>query len=291
MAWTRHFQSVDKNKSRNSLMSRNNEGSYGSTSSAFSSVLTEVYAGHPQRIERYTQYDVMDQDSEVNAALDTIADFSTKIDDVTESNFEIKYHEDPSEAEIEILKTTLRQWISLNDFQRRLWRIFRNTLKYGDQFFIRDPETFVWYWVDPAKVEKILVDETKGKKPEAYVIHDLDLNLQGKVATKGEQYGQNIQGTGTSTLQNLNVRGFTPRNTSTTSQSRFSNSQNSTIVDAAHVVHFSLSEGLDANWPFGTSIFGTGFQGIQAEGTFGRRYRDLSSTTCSRTTCILYRCW
>ena len=38
----------------------------------------EVYSGQPNRVERYTQYDQMDQDSEINGALDTIAEFSTQ---------------------------------------------------------------------------------------------------------------------------------------------------------------------------------------------------------------------
>jgi hypothetical protein len=36
--------------------------------------------------------------------------------------------------------------------------------------------------------------------------------------------------------------------------SRFNSPQNAVAVDAEHVVHLSLSEGMDANWPFGNSI-------------------------------------
>ena len=39
-----------------------------------------------------------------------------------------------------------------------------------------------------------------------------------------------------------------------TGQSRFSKSMNETCIDAEHVVHLSLSEGLDYYWPFGQSI-------------------------------------
>ena len=34
----------------------------------YASTLPEVYIGHPNRVERYNQYEQMDMDSEVNAA-------------------------------------------------------------------------------------------------------------------------------------------------------------------------------------------------------------------------------
>ena len=43
--------------------------------SSHSSTCTVV---HPNRIERYGQYNVMDMDSEVNAALDILAEFCTQ---------------------------------------------------------------------------------------------------------------------------------------------------------------------------------------------------------------------
>ena len=47
---------------------------------------------------------------------------------------------------------------------KRIFRIFRNTVKYGDQLFVRDPQTYKLYWVNPSKVEKVVVNEGKGKK-------------------------------------------------------------------------------------------------------------------------------
>ena len=44
----------------------------------YSSFLPDVYAGSPNRVERYMQYDTMDMDSEVNAALDILAEFCTQ---------------------------------------------------------------------------------------------------------------------------------------------------------------------------------------------------------------------
>lgn len=257
--WTKHFQSVATDrKIKQALMARhhNTDGGSGGTGSKFASFLPEVYAGHPLRIERYTQYDQMDGDSEVNASLDTIADFSTKRDGSSNEMFTIDYVKDVGDSEIEALKIALLQWTKVNDFKRRLWRMFRNTLKYGDQFFIRDPETLKWFWVDPSKVEKVLVNEAEGKEPEAYLIRDLDLNLQSLTATAASgavdgthnMPGFNAQWQGSQGTKG-NAGAIGSRN------SRFNEgNQSITAVDATHVVHLSLSEGLDANWPFGTSI-------------------------------------
>ena len=40
----------------------------------YQSRLPEVYTGHPNRIERYNQYEMMDVDAEINACLDIIAE-------------------------------------------------------------------------------------------------------------------------------------------------------------------------------------------------------------------------
>ncbi len=257
MTWTKHFQSLSKDKKLQAVINSQRNSSSGpvASGSKFSSYLPDVYAGHPQRLERYNQYDIMDTDSEVNAALDTIADFSTRPDEASGSLFLINYTKDPVDTEVEILKNILNQWTTLNSFKLRLWRLFRNTLKYGDQFFIRDPETLILHHVTHSSVEKIIVDEARGKKPQYYVIKDLDLNLVEKVATKQQDFGNNIQGTGTNTLKGNGQ--WSNQNQSQSgggSGGRFDHNQNATMVDANHVVHFSLSEGLDANWPFGTSI-------------------------------------
>ena len=47
--------------------------------------------------------------------------------------------------------------------------------------FIRDPETYEWMWVNPMDVTKVIVNESKGKEPEQYVIRNLALNLQKKL--------------------------------------------------------------------------------------------------------------
>jgi len=47
---------------------------------------------------------------------------------------------------------------------------------------------------------------------------------------------------------------YTQPNTPYSGGSRFSHAQNETAIQAQHVLHLSLTEGLDAYWPFGNSV-------------------------------------
>jgi len=220
----------------------------------YASRLPEVYSGHPNRVERYNQYENMDMDSEVNACLDIIAEFSTQLSDDNGTPFEFHYNEDPTDHEQEILSKQLKQWVKLNKLDQRIFKLFRNTIKYGDQVFVRDPETFEMYWVDMSKVARVIVNESEGKRPEQYVIRDINPNFQNMtVAAKTTtDYMTNpvtgsISGNANYTMPNGGMGGGV-------GNSRFMTAMNETCLDAKHVVHMSLNEGLDTFWPFGKSI-------------------------------------
>ena len=260
MAWRKYFTTVPSQAQMTRRLEQiSKENSKAGTSHNFQSYLPEVYAGAPNRIERYVQYDQADLDSEINRALDTIAEFCTQNQDDDEPiPFRFVFRGDLTETEIEILKRALQQWCSINQFNKRIWRIFRNTIKYGDQFFVRDPETFELMWVDAAKVEKIIVNEAEGKSVEQYVIRDLDFNMQNLTATNPmvhDNYsfpgGYPRSSNPAAGAGNINYGQPTTPGGRT---SRFYNPANSMPVDAAHVVHCSLSEGMDQYWPFGLSI-------------------------------------
>ena len=217
---------------------------------ATASTLPEVYIGHPNRIERYNQYEQMDMDSEVNAALDILAEFSTQKNDENLSAFDIHFHEKPTDNEVNIIKEQLQQWITLNEFNKRIFKIFRNSIKYGDQVFIRDPETFKLFWVEMSKVTKVIVNESDGKKPEQYVIKDINPNFQNMTVTAvstSDTFTNHPQVGGPSGAY---VQPRSPYS----GGSRFSHAQNEAVINAEHVVHLSLTEGLDIFWPFGNSV-------------------------------------
>jgi len=249
MSWKKHFKTANTS----GMMSPLGSGSGSMVSpgyQSYASSLPEVYIGHPNRTERYNQYEQMDMDSEVNAALDIIAEFSTQTNIENGTGFDLFFKEDPTDNEVKILKDQLQQWVSLNDLNKRLFKLFRNCIKYGDQVFLRDPETFKLFWTEMFKVTKVIVNEAEGKKPEQYIIKDLNINFQNLTATalsSSDTYINHPQVGGPS-------GSYVQPQSPYSGGSRFSHAKNEAVIDAEHVVHLSLTEGLDLNWPFGNSV-------------------------------------
>ena len=251
MAWKKYFKTANPNTSGS--MSPINGGS-GNLPDAgyrnFASQLPEVYIGHPNRTERYNQYEQMDMDSEVNAALDILAEFMTQPNTENGTGFDLFFKEDPTDNEVKIIREQLQQWVSLNDLNKRLFKLVRNTIKYGDQVFLRDPETFKLFWTEMFKVTKCIVNEAEGKKPEQYIIKDLNINFMNLTATALSSSDTFINHPQVGGPSGAYVQPQTPYS----GGSRFSHAKNEAVIDAEHVVHISLTEGLDLNWPFGNSV-------------------------------------
>ena len=262
MSWKKYFTQTNTSGQMSPL---GNTNSYDGTGTKnYSSYLPEVYVGHPNRIQRYYQYDQMDQDSEVNAALDIIAEFCTQSNKQNGTPFKLTFKDSPSETEARILKQSIQQFVKLQDMDKRIFRTFRNVLKYGDAFFIRDPETLEMYHVDSSKVDKIIVNESEGKKPEQYVVKDLNINTEKLTATTipaNVTYASpGVGGAGNSGYGTQAGNMGTNAYGSGGSGGRFQQTQHETAIDANHIVHLSLSEGMDTNYPFGNSILETIFK-------------------------------
>jgi len=228
----------------------------------YSSYLPDVYTGHPNRIQRYFQYDQMDSDSEINAALDILAEFSTQLNTENETPFDIVFHDESTDHEVKLLKKALQQWTKANQFKKRIFRIFRNALKYGDCFFVRDPETQKWLYIDNAKVDRIVVNESEGKKPEQYVIRDINPNLQRLSATQitpnqtygGAGGGGAGAGMGGQAYANQGAQSSMSGYAGGNAGGRFYKTMNAYNINAEHVIHMSMSDGLDNLFPFGQSV-------------------------------------
>ena len=267
-SWKKYFKVADTSGQLSPISGKNQFGlngyhrNDGNSSGAqadfvfrnYASRLPEVYSGHPNRVERYNQYENMDMDSEINACLDIIAEFSTQPNQSNGTPFEVDYKDKPTDHEVDIIRKQLQQWVKLNKLGQRIFKLFRNCIKYGDQIFVRDPETFEMYWVDMSKLARVIVNESEGKRPEQYVIRDINPNFQNlSVAAKTTtDYMTNpvtgsISGSSNYTMPNGGSGGGT-------NNSRFMQAMNEVCIDAKHVVHMSLNEGLDVFWPFGRSV-------------------------------------
>lgn len=262
MSWRKYFTPVEQNTSGGyspfSVANRENTGT-GPANSNYSSFLPDVYVGTPNRVERYGQYNVMDLDSEVNAALDILAEFCTQTNKQNNTPFFIRFQGEATNSEVTITQKYLQQWCKLQEFETRMFRIMRNCFKYGDEIFIRDPETKKMYHVDPANVTRIIVNESEGKLPEQYVIKNFNINFREMVSTTPYQTNGNVTGGGSGYLTG-GVRGMVGQPNQSMAGSRFMTENNEIAVDAKHVVHLSMSEGLDNNYPFGNSLLETVFK-------------------------------
>ena len=260
MSWKKYFTPVNIDNQNGSLSPVSGQGRPGPARSNYSSYLPDVYAGAPNRTERYIQYDTMDMDSEVNAALDILAEFCTQKDSENATPFQFFFRGQPTNTETKLLKEALQKWVKLQQLEKRIFRVVRNAFKYGDTFFVRDPETKKLLFVDAAKVSKIIVNESEGKIPEQYVIKDINFNFKDLLATTPHGT-QNTQPSGTSSYTSGGGfgRGFVGDSAKSTG-TRFQTEQDETTVDAEHMLHVSISEGLDNNYPFGNSLLESVFK-------------------------------
>jgi hypothetical protein len=261
MSWKKHFTPVNISNQGGSLSPvGSSRGRAGPARANYSSFLPDVYAGTPNRVERYMQYDTMDMDSEVNAALDILAEFCTQKDKENATPFHTFFRGHPTGTEVKLIKDALQKWTKQQQFETRIFKIVRNTFKYGDCFFLRDPETKKWLFVDAAKVSKIIVNESEGKIPEQYVVRDINFNFKDLVAVT--PHGTtNTAPSGVSSY--TSGGGFGRGMVGAAAQppgTRFGNQSNEITVDAKNVVHISLSEGLDNNYPFGNSLLESVFK-------------------------------
>ncbi len=237
--WKKHFTRYD-----------GATGGSKTATSRWQSWLPEVYSGQPNRVERYVQYDQMDQDSEINAALDTIAEFSTQTDSNNQLPFKVHFKDEATESEVNALETALSQWCNINDWERRAFGMFRSAIKYGDQFFIRDDETYVLNWVNPSDVVKAVVNESTGKEIDQYIVKNIQLNLADKVLVD------------TRKTDNSTTTPFMPNSRGGGQPQAYQGMANTQefAVDAKHMIHVSLTDGMNLGWPFGNSILDSVFK-------------------------------
>lgn len=259
-SWTRHM-SLGRSKISKTQPDSPISSPSGSKAN-YSSYLPAVYTGLSNRTDRYRQYEQMDQDPEIRTALNIIADFCTQSTQDFGLPFNIKYKDDMGDSEVSTLEDRLDSWCDQNEFKLKIYDIIRGVLKYGDQFFIRDPETFDWYWVNPMSVDKVLVNESTGKNPIIYYIRDVSLNIQDKVVSNLEGGFDKMAYPGAMP----NMMSGTGNQFGTLSGSASAGNMGSSNpfgtggqmdilpVAAEHVIHLSLNTGQDPIWPFGTSI-------------------------------------
>lgn len=265
MSWTKFMTTARSKVSTSKIEQSKSPSKTTGSKSNYASYLPVVYTGLSNRTDRYRQYEQMDQDPEIRTALDIIADFCTQSVEDYGLPFKIRYKDNSiGDSEVTTLEDRLESWAEQNDFKTRIYEIVRGLLKYGDQFFIRDPETMEWIWVSPANVEGVFVNEETGKNPVAYFIRDVSYNMQDKIFTNLQIGYDKMAYPGTmpnalagSASQFGGIGGGYANASNANSADPFSMAagrKDVIPVAAEHVVHLTLNTGQDPVWPFGTSI-------------------------------------
>lgn len=179
---------------------------------------SQVMRGPGSRMQSYTQYDAMDTDVDISRSLDIIAEEMTGKDEKTDLPFEIVYNkednQDISDTTAVTLRQAVRQWSSVQDFNRRLFSIARTLVKYGDCFFQKTSDTRKWKYVDPRRVYGIEVDQ-HGTIVSYHVKEPSEPSSATAYGVRDEQM---------------------------------------TIVPAAAMIHFTMSDEMGDSAPFGQSV-------------------------------------
>jgi hypothetical protein len=210
-------------------------------------MVSQVYRGRQDRLQRYVLYDWMDNDSDVARALDVLATHMTPKGPENDLAFKLEFKiRDTNQEETYILEDTLESWYDLNNFETRIFKNIRSVLKYGDWFYYRDPQTFELYDIHPSLVQAAIVDEQKFQIL-GWVIKGFKINLPNM------EFINNSSG---AYEQLRTVLGQSPT------------SANSKIIPANDIVQLTLNEGklsgigsddqtsnaYASRWPFGDSI-------------------------------------
>ncbi len=210
-------------------------------------MVSQVYRGRQDRLQRYVLYDWMDNDSDVFRALDVLTEHMTPKNEDTNMALKLKFKvRDVNGEETYILEDTLQSWYDLNNFETRIFRNVRSVLKYGDWFYYRDPETFELYDIHPSLVQAAIVDEHKFEII-GWVIKGFKINLPN------QEFINNSAG---AYEQLRSVLGQSPT------------SANAKVIPAEHIIQLTLNEGklsgigsddqtsnaYASRWPFGDSL-------------------------------------
>lgn len=180
---------------------------------------SQIMRGPGSRMSTYKQYDAMDADVDIARALDIIAEEMTNKDEKTKLPFMIEYdkedNQDVSDTTAITLRQAVRQWSQMQDLNRRLFKIARDLIKYGDCFFRKLSDTKKWVYVDPTLVYGIEIDQMGNKI-------NFHIKKPGKPAASQTNYG--------------------------------TRNEEMEIVPAAAMLHFSMSDEMGDSAPYGQSI-------------------------------------
>jgi hypothetical protein len=125
--------------------------------------------GSASRMVRYREYDLMDADVDVARALDLIAEEiagnQAKTENPVVLQITAQHEQEVPSSVVVTLNAAIKTWCQIQQWNIRLFPTIRNTVKYGDNFFIRPKKKFdKFLFVHPKNVVGALVLEDDATK-------------------------------------------------------------------------------------------------------------------------------
>ena len=194
---------------------------------------TRLVRGSYTRLKRYSEYDTMDTDVDISRALDIIAEEMVGNRSKRDIPMEIHIYNDHytmSTSTVATLKAALKTWCEVQEWHNRLFGVVRNTIKYGDCFFLRNNTGPFKKYIH---VHPKYVNEAEVSVEDIYDIKSWKVNLNFNDATSN--YGNQL-------LIPVNIKN------SDSEKSDYSK------VKAENVIQFTLSDEMNMEAPFGESI-------------------------------------
>ncbi len=189
--------------------------------------------GSATRLTRYREYDIMDNDIEVTRALDTIAEEMTgrniKTNLALDIDLQAEDGQDIPDNIVLTVRAALRHWSTIHDFHNKLFKVARNTIKYGDCFFRKNTGHTPWEWIPPNNILAAVVDAEDVTKIVGYQI---------RTDTKKPRTAGGAGGAGTPGMTTVSM----------------GQDYHTEYLPASQIVRFTLNDDMSESAPFGDSI-------------------------------------
>lgn len=190
--WTEYFKIVEPKP--NSVKMQDSQDLSGGSLYMQATWYKRLVSGSSTRLTRYAEYDSMDEDVDVTRALDVIAEEMTGNTTKTDMPLEIDlFDEDTTrtpETQVSTLRAALRYWCQIHDWENRLFKVARHTIKYGDCFFYKKNPHKKWIFMHPKHVLAAIVSEDDVTDVQGYQLRTevrKPKNLSGYASTVNPQ--------------------------------------------------------------------------------------------------------
>ena len=201
--------------------------------------LQRMLQGSGSRQTQYNEFEFMDSDSEISRGLDVIAEEMVGNNPDLLSPIEIVYNNSmPGRIDINVtttVETALHFWVTQFDLRNRLFKICRNTIKYGDCFFFRVDKSSPWIYVHPKHVLSAITAEDDITTIVGWYIKQ-DENHQFIPDSLRDQF--NLDQHLVHEHGSLGV----------------SSSENAFVVPTSNVLRFTTNDSMSDTAPFGESV-------------------------------------